>query len=125
MLRLVASPPPPEEQPLAPTAADGDRAAAARVVETATGVRIDTSVSWPADTLVALGLPHEIATELALTLADDVPPDVAPAVPLPSPAIPGLSPLGDDPPVVDAPVPLGWRRRVRAGRGRKQPGPAS
>lgn len=123
----------------------GDRrervgAVVALVVHAATGLHIDPTGPWTAAELLDLGLDPALAADIAFVLDGSSPADVAPrpdapdlaaalapALPLPSPALAGLSPLGVDPADRDGsdPAPRGWRRWVRAGRGRTPPGPTS
>lgn len=122
MLRLV----PDAGEPARPDAA---RAAAAARVLDATGVRIDAAVGWSVSALEHLGCPADLAADVAAILDDARPAPrrgagtddaIAPAIDVASPAIAGLSPIGGAPGGVDppGPVPRGWRRWVRAGRGR-------
>ncbi len=90
---------------------------AATVVRCAAGVRIDPHGEWDAATLQQLGCSTELAADIA-TILDERPPamrvagllqrrddrlprppgaraEIGPAIDLPSPAIAGLSPVGD------------------------------
>lgn len=116
-------------------------------VECATGVVIDGAARWTSDDLVVLGCPPALAIDVAAILRDRphaaraagilqrhddrLPLSLgrgvadgrrAPTVAIPSVAIAGLSPVGDDHPgphLSTAPRPerRGWRRWASAGRG--------
>lgn len=117
-----------------PHASRRARAAAAERVYGATGVRIDETVGWTASALAQLGCSADLAADVAGTLDDPTPPTrvdvtggVAPSIDVPSPAIAGLSPIGGagSGPDPRGPARHGWRRWVRAVRGRRPDGRTS
>ncbi|MEM7142986.1 MAG: hypothetical protein AAF548_18330 [Actinomycetota bacterium] len=137
--------------PAHPSRRDDDRVGeiAATVIRCATGVHIDADATWDAPSLRSLGCSPDLAADLATVLTDRPPairgagllqrrddrlprppgrdrPTVAPAIDLPSPAIAGLSPIGDRATRPEGGrAPRGWRDWARAGRARTRRGRAS
>lgn len=114
----------------------------AMLVECLTGVVIECRSTWPAESLIGIGCPLDLARDLAMALTGDPTaahiagmlsrrphrlrqpattpsqsPDRTPTIDFASGVIPGLEPRGASPAIPRSPAPPGWQRWARGARG--------